>query len=283
MLKRTITAIIMAIVIIPLVILSRWPFMIGVALLSYMAGYELLNMMDKEAKSFKMLKFVAPLWNVLTIVTAYFYPSLVLPIMLLYLAVCLALAIIHPSFSIKSSVLLIFTYIYSGLSFLVIMNLRDVHAEGYFNNGLYLLAYLALVVSFTDMGAYILGRLFGKKKLCPTISPNKTIGGAIGGFIVGTIIGIAFYLIITRFITHSSFIPLNSMNAFLEIFLVVIFSMILSIAGQIGDLVASKLKRLYDVKDYGFIFPGHGGVMDRFDSLIFSSLVLYAIILLMVL
>lgn len=120
--------------------------------------------------------------------------------------------------------------------------------------------WLIFIISFgTDTFAYIFGNIFGKHKLSPTISPNKTIEGSLGG-----ILGSLACSLIYAFAMN--------VNSKLQI---VILSILVSIISQIGDLVASKIKRMANIKDYGSIFPGHGGVLDRFDSIILSAPVIY--------
>lgn len=111
-----------------------------------------------------------------------------------------------------------------------------------------------LIVWVTDTGAYIFGRLFGKNKLWPEISPNKTIEGFIGGILCSTIIAVIFSL---NYDMPLSMIPL------------ILVTWLFSMFGQLGDLVESALKRHFDVKDSGNLLPGHGGILDRFDSFIF--------------
>src|SRR5690606_996650 len=106
----------------------------------------------------------------------------------------------------------------------------------------------------TDTGAYFFGRAFGKHKLWPTISPKKTIEGAIGGIISACIVGISFHLIYP--FEHS-------------FWMIVLVTILVSMVGQLGDLVESAYKRYFGVKDSGNILPGHGGILDRFDSLLF--------------
>lgn len=116
-----------------------------------------------------------------------------------------------------------------------------------------------------DGAAYFGGRAFGKHKLCPSVSPKKTIEGAFFGLIGGTAVGL-----ICRAVFVSVFhMPMPGIPATIAL------GLIGSIAGEIGDLSASLLKRHSGIKDYGKIFPGHGGVMDRFDSVIFTLIVLY--------
>lgn len=117
----------------------------------------------------------------------------------------------------------------------------------------------------TDTLAYICGSLFGKHKLIPKVSPKKTVEGAIGGMIG---VGIISYIYASLF---------NSTDIISLVFL----GMMGSIVGQVGDLCASKLKRLSGLKDYGSIFLGHGGVLDRFDSILFTIPYVFIIYLLM--
>lgn len=137
-------------------------------------------------------------------------------------------------------------YIGTGFHFLAAIRNAD--------NGLALLGYLLVIVWTTDIGAYMIGRKFGKHKLWPVISPNKTWEGSLGGSVAAVILA-AIYV---------SFV-----NTGYNSLLLIIFAVILSIVGQLGDLVESAYKRHYGVKDSGKILPGHGGILDRFDSLLF--------------
>ena len=136
---------------------------------------------------------------------------------------------------------------YVGIGFMYFMQHVQMAYITYF--------YAFLVVWLTDTGAYIFGRLMGKHKLWPVISPNKTIEGFIGGLICSLIVPIVMLLF---------FVDFN-----LNIWLLLLVTIILSIFGQLGDLVESGFKRHFGVKDYGRILPGHGGILDRFDSFMF--------------
>ena len=116
-----------------------------------------------------------------------------------------------------------------------------------------------------DIFAYLGGRTFGKHKLCPTVSPKKTVEGAVSG-VLGSIV---FALIIREVFVHGLSTPMPGIPA------AILLGVIGSVAGQVGDLTASLLKRYSGIKDYGKLFPGHGGVMDRFDSVIFTLIVMY--------
>lgn len=111
----------------------------------------------------------------------------------------------------------------------------------------------------SDTFAYFAGNFFGKRKLCPNISPKKTVEGAIGG-ILGTMIssGIFGYLVIGE-----------------NIIAIIIIGFVGSILSMVGDLTASIIKRHIGIKDYGNLIPGHGGILDRFDSILFTAPVVY--------
>ena len=122
----------------------------------------------------------------------------------------------------------------------------------------------------TDSMALVVGTTIKGTKLCPRISPNKTISGAIGGLIFGALGGVlVYYLFSLNILVNEAFVLIN-----LTWWKVLIISIITSAVGQIGDIVASMLKRSARVKDYGTIFPGHGGVMDRVDGLVFNAVVI---------
>lgn len=121
----------------------------------------------------------------------------------------------------------------------------------------------------SDTCAYCVGMLFGKNKLSPILSPNKTIEGAIGGVVGAALIG-ALY-------TYVMFFKINK-NIQFSCIRVGVACAIGAIISMIGDLTASAIKRDYKVKDYGNIIPGHGGILDRFDSVIFAAPALYFIL-----
>ncbi len=137
--------------------------------------------------------------------------------------------------------------LYIGLGFHYFISARGV--------SLSVLLYALFIVWVTDSGAYIFGRLFGRHKLAPRISPNKTWEGSICGSLSATILCSLFIF----------FYPVAGYS-FIEMIVITVF---LSVAGQFGDLIESALKRYFDVKDSGKILPGHGGILDRFDSMLF--------------
>ena len=121
----------------------------------------------------------------------------------------------------------------------------------------------------TDTCAYFVGCLLGRHKLCPTISPKKTIEGAIGGLFGG---GLAF--VVYGVIANSLFGQYLGGARFSLLWLFLL-GLIAAVASEIGDLVASSLKRQFNIKDFGNIFPGHGGMLDRCDSIILVAPIIF--------
>jgi phosphatidate cytidylyltransferase len=145
-------------------------------------------------------------------------------------------------------------YIGYGFSFMLQLMWQE--------NGLAFTLLILLVTWANDSGAYFFGKYCGKRRLWPAISPNKTIEGAIAGIVSGVIVGI---------FVHMLFPALGTLAV------VLLLSLFIAVIGQIGDLIESAWKRTIGVKDSGGILPGHGGILDRFDSLLFSFIILYLV------
>ena len=152
---------------------------------------------------------------------------------------------------------LVLSILYVGIGIYFLIEIRGDDMDGLIH-----LLYVLLIIWSTDTGAYFIGRAFGKHKLWPHISPKKTIEGSIGGIVIAVIIAVIF-----KYITQFKG----------SLFLVIVVTILMSIVAQIGDLVESAIKRYYGVKDSGNILPGHGGILDRFDSLIFMLPILHLI------
>lgn len=147
-------------------------------------------------------------------------------------------------------------YLYMAFGFVALIMIRMEHPVTF-------TLWIILSIWVTDSGAYITGRKWGKTKLAPTISPNKTWEGLIGGIVCA--LAAAVLIQIWYPVTESMVFTL-------------ILTMLIAIGGQCGDLLESKVKRYYSVKDSGKILPGHGGIFDRFDSLLFVVFILWIIL-----
>lgn len=126
-------------------------------------------------------------------------------------------------------------------------------------SGTVLVMFPILLTWATDVGAYAFGRLFGKRKLIPSVSPGKTVAGALGGLALTVVIALLY----VAFLLH----PYAQLG--MRLGATVVFAIIISVVAQLGDLTESLIKRDAGVKDSSTLIPGHGGVLDRFDSLLF--------------
>ena len=126
-----------------------------------------------------------------------------------------------------------------------------------------------------DTFAYWFGSMIGGKKLCPTISPKKTVAGFVGGLFGGMLVSVIMFLLFEQFalFPRAGYVPFTD-AAWKSALIYLAIGLVGSLAGQLGDLAASRLKRALGIKDFGKIFPGHGGIMDRFDSIMAGIIVL---------
>lgn len=136
--------------------------------------------------------------------------------------------------------------------------------------GVYLLVLPFLAAWMSDTGAYFVGSFFGRHKLCPNISPKKSVEGAVGG-VLGAVLGGVIYALI---MTYCFDFSVNWLS-------LAVVCVVGSVSGQFGDLIFSYIKREAGIKDYGHLLPGHGGVLDRFDSIFLTTPVTAALLLLL--
>ncbi|MFA1820642.1 phosphatidate cytidylyltransferase [Virgibacillus oceani] len=250
--KRIITAIIALIIFLPFVIIGGWPFKLFVYLLATIGFVELMKMRQISVFSFPSLLAIVLLWLFLLPQELFIFDAQWLTkVNVLLITVMLLLSytvLLKNKFTFDHAGFILLAALYVGMGFFFFIETREL------SNGLTNILYVFLIVWATDTGAYFVGRSFGQRKLWPQISPKKTIEGAIGGIVLATLTGVIYHLI-TPF-PHS-------------IIIIIGVTILASIFGQIGDLVESAFKRHYGVKDSGDILPGHGGILDRFDSLLF--------------
>ena len=138
----------------------------------------------------------------------------------------------------------------------------------------FLFIYVILGVIFNDMGAYFIGLLFGKHKMNERISPKKTWEGFIGGVVFSIVVSTMFALICA--LTEHPILPIFDLQ---HLYYVIIVSILIPLISDVGDFVFSSVKRTFGVKDFSNLLPGHGGVLDRIDSLIFASALVSCLII----
>lgn len=249
--QRVITAVIALIIFLPLLYLGGLPFDILVTLMGIVAMSEFLIMKKKLLVSFEaIVSFLLMLSILLPVFWAGFWTQDTLGgnFYLLALVMLVYTVISKNRFSFDDAGVLLLGGLYAGLGFRFMMLAR---AES-----LWMMLYALLIVWVTDSGAYLIGRKIGKNKLAPHISPNKTWEGSIGGSLSAVVI-VGAYLYFVQAAFPYSFSTM------------LLWTLVFSVGGQLGDLIESAFKRHYGVKDSGKILPGHGGILDRFDSLLF--------------
>lgn len=256
MIQRIVTGMIAAAIFLPLVVYGGIPFTILIYLIASIALIELLRMKHMLLLSFPGIFSIVTLWLLLLPnFEMRFHISKIEIIGLLVLLLLTYTVITKNGFTFEDAGFFIVTVLYLGFGFSYFMEIREI--------GLAYIFLVLFVIWATDSGAYFVGRAVGKWKLWPEISPKKTIEGAIGGILVALVVALLFNL----------FVPID-----LTLMEIIIISFLLAIFGQIGDLVESAFKRHYKVKDSGKILPGHGGVLDRLDSLIFVLPILHMLL-----
>lgn len=137
-----------------------------------------------------------------------------------------------------------------------------------FEHGIYLVWMIFINSWISDTCAYLVGVMIGRHKLAPVLSPKKSIEGSIGGIVGSALVGALFGHYLDSVLGADQFV-----------FLLFLVGGVGSVISQIGDLAASAIKRNYEIKDYGKLIPGHGGIMDRFDSVIFTAPITYFLII----
>lgn len=234
-----------------------------VAVIALIGMYEFFKVTGLLKKKTPAL-FVAFAFSVLLYALAIFADGFLKENLMMLIAayifvLMVAMVLFHDNFSFSDGALSFLGSLYISIFFLHIIFIR----QGEFGN---LNIWLIFISAWaTDTFAYFAGRALGKHKLCPKISPKKTVEGAIGGT-VGCVVAICLYAFLCG---KYQGIGVNYISA-------VVFAVLTAVFSQFGDLAASCIKREYGVKDYGNLIPGHGGILDRFDSaLLISPLVYY--------
>jgi phosphatidate cytidylyltransferase len=216
---------------------------------------EVFQAFGKIAQDFS--KWVGLAGSLVFLGTAYFFGEsrLSMAFVVVLLLAVITFVVSFPRISFSGLGLTLFGAIYLGYLFSYAFLLRQL------DYGFFYLLLAFLLAWATDIGAYASGRLWGKHKLAKTLSPNKTIEGAVGGLVCSMAVSVIAFIVVS--------IPSTLAET-------AILGLLASIVGQIGDLTASAIKRQTGIKDFGNLLPGHGGVLDRFDSfLLIAPLVYY--------
>ena len=255
--KRIIGAILVVVIFIPFLIIGKMPFAIFMAALSVSSLYELLKVRESQKKFPRILKLVAYvltltfcLYNVDSIEFQYNFDYRVMTFLIFVFLSPIVFINDSKKYNFDDALFLVGSVLFLGLSYNLIIITRNYEITH--------IIYLLLITTLTYTFALVFGSLIGKNKLAPKISPKKTVEGLLGGVFMGTFGATAFYITV--------------INPNISLVLLIVITGILCLVGQLGDLVFSSIKRYYQIKDFSDIIPGHGGILDRFDSLIFVTL-----------
>lgn len=269
--------------------IGDYVFDIFVLAIAFVASMEVCNIMEASHK--KLNKFMAniyPAFNYVVLILSFrfveFYTIILIQFLMLFVYWLIAFMIewlkakdVPAKQHLVTSLNTILACLYPTFFLLLLLNVN--HADEFHAGVKYFsLVFIIMVVAITwltDTFAYLIGCSIKGPKLAPKISPNKTISGSVGGLIGGIAGAMLVYLLV--YLVPSLSTILNMYNLAWWHFLLV--GMFGSVFGQAGDLFESKMKRNAGIKDSGNIFPGHGGMLDRFDAMIFVSTFVYIVIL----
>ena len=244
---RVISAILMIAIFVPILIIGDLPFAILMSTLAICGLYELIKVRESKKKFPIILKIFA--YIIVVILCLYDIGQIEIKVAFDYRVMsALIFLFLAPvvfinntdKYNIEDALYLVGISLFIGLSFNLIVIMR--------NFDIMYIVYLVLIT----------GSLVGKNKLCEKIIPKKTSEGLIGGTLMGTFVATTFYF--------------TAISSNISLVLLIFITLFLSLVAQLGDLVFSSIKRYYNVKDFSNVIPGHGGILDRFDSLVFATL-----------
>lgn len=254
---RVISAIIMLAIFVPFLMVGGVAFVGVILLTGLLAVKELIDARENKKKLPLLPKVLTYLVTGILILNNYTSTDLnvvldyrIFSLLIFSLFFPIVLNNNQKEYNIKDAFYLMGTSVFLGLAFNLAIVFR--------NHSLLYLVYLVLITIVTDTFAYISGSLVGKNLLAKDISPKKTVEGLIGGTLMGTFVAMIYYI--------------ELVNPAVDLLTLGIVTISLSLIGQIGDLVFSAMKRYFNYKDFSNLIPGHGGILDRFDSLIFVLL-----------
>ncbi|MBQ9760034.1 MAG: phosphatidate cytidylyltransferase [Clostridia bacterium] len=264
---RILTSIVLIAILIPVLIFADTVALpIGIALCALIAVYEMLSCMGLKKSvaisipfylSAAAFPFLIRYLNNLILLVDIAFAAIMITVLYLFSVLIFS----HGKYTVQQMGAVIFAMLYIIVGFGAIVFVHDYEVGGRY-------IYLAIFIGawITDIFAYFCGLLLGrggKHKLIPDVSPKKTVEGSVGGILFCIIAMIVFGIVIDATTVFHA-----------DLLVFALAGLIVSVVSQIGDLSMSVIKRTYGIKDYGKIFPGHGGILDRFDSILAVALVL---------
>lgn len=254
-------------------ILGSWPLLLWNAFIGVVGYYEMARATGVLNKDQKCNIFIIVSWIATLGYYALWFFNVSVTYILLYILVymtCIMTIFVFsfPKYNGQQVMNCFFAFVYAPIMTSFIWLAREFHSSfdtDRYGIGFFAVWLICIAAWFSDMGAYFVGVFLGKHKIAPHLSPKKTIEGCVGGVFFAGLGG--FILSLVLYMRH-----IVNMDMRLVFTLICMAG---SICGQVGDLAASGIKRHFGIKDYGKIIPGHGGVCDRFDSIIFTGPMIY--------
>jgi len=230
---------------------------IGISLLTLAGVMEYTNAINRAIRPKINLGFMLLLAAMITVTIKLDYYFL-MPVLLIAFITIFCYEILSGNVGIQRGSAMLFGLIYVPVMFGYLFLFENIQ------NGVYYLWMIFIIAFSTDTAAYFVGKSIGKTHFAPKISPKKTIAGSVGGIITAAVCTMIYGVVLANFF-----------GFILPWYLYLALGVTASIAGQCGDLTASMLKRRVKIKDFGRILPGHGGILDRFDSILFIIPLIY--------
>ena len=230
--------------------LGEYAVLAALTAIGAVATYEYATVVYTKEKKAQCL--LLALMNTFIILSGYFYPSYTTAILISSTVLLFIVDIITANYEADYTVYGIWGLVYVG--FFLSLATKMLAWE----NGLFIVVMTVMLCMASDIGAYFAGMYFGKHKLCPAISPKKTVEGSIGGVLLASVVAVVFAYLAKNI----------GYNKYWFVFIII--GAATAVLSQFGDLAASMVKRKFGAKDYGNILPGHGGFMDRLDSILFG-------------
>lgn len=264
MFKRVVSGIVLVIIIVAVLMLGG-PYLFAFNLLiAGIAFFELTKAMKVRGNQTKpcLIEYFGLLGVIGYYLIVYFANTqtyIMLSITLTIVAILFVYVFTFPKYEANQIIATVFSFIYAPimLSYLYMTRCLDY--------GIYIVWLIFISSWICDTCAYFVGVAIGKHKMAPILSPKKSIEGAVGGVAGSAIVGLIYAFILLK-------LGVSSENM---IWVYPVISSVGAMISMVGDLAASAIKRNFDIKDYGKLIPGHGGIMDRFDSVVFTSPMIY--------